>query len=231
MAYVIALAKTAALYLLMWGVTRRIGKHLIRRITLFDFVSSVTLGSLAASAVVDGQPTAVIAACIALWGLLTILSDTLTMQGRSLQAFLDGDPVVLVENGKVIEENLRRERVTLKQLESQLRLKGYFDLSTIEMALMEPNGEVSVRPRSQNRPVQPADLKLPTQYEALTTQIVQEGRPLTKELRGLGLSERWLADRLKAQGVADVREVFVAWLTSDGRLVVDRYNDSPGAPH
>jgi uncharacterized membrane protein YcaP (DUF421 family) len=153
--------------------------------------------------------------------------DWVALKGRTIHALLDGQPIVVVENGKLMEENLRRAELSLTDLESLLRVQGYFDLSAIEVALLETNGQVSVRPKSQNRPVQPADLGLPTAYEALSTQVIHEGRPLVRELKGLGLSEEWVLGRLAEQGVTGPAEVSAAWLTSDGRLVVDRYADRP----
>lgn len=225
MHYLFSFGRTIAIFLLLWAVARLLSKHLIRRITLFDFISSITLGTMAGSVISREQRPAVIAASVVLWASLNVLFDWLDMQGRGLRSFLDGDPIVLVENGKVIEENLRRERVPLKQVESLLRLKGYFDLSQVEICLLETNGEISVRAKSQFRPVQPADLGLSTRYEAFSTQVLQEGRPLTKELEGLGLSEAWLEGELARQRLGRPEELFAAWLTSDGRLVVDRYGD------
>lgn len=227
MQYLIALAKTALVFIALWAITRRLSKHLIRRITLFDFITSIVMGTLAGSVISRNQPPAVIMASVAFWAGLTMVFDWIAMRGRGIRSFLNGDPIVLIENGKIMEENLRRERVTVKQLESQLRLKGYFDLSQVEMCLMEINGQISVCPRSQNRPVQPSDLGLSTRYEALSTQLIHEGRPLIRELQGLGLSEAWLTDRLTEQGISRLEDVFGAWFTSDGRLVVDRYDDRP----
>ncbi len=226
MIYLIGLARTGALFLVMWIVSRRLGKHLVRRLTLFDFISSITLGTFAASAVTKDLPAGVIVVSLIFWAGLAGLFDWINLKGRRTHLTLDGAPVVLVENGKVMEENLRKERLTLSHLEAMLREKGFFDLTQVEIALMETTGKLSVRPTSQSRPVQPGDLGLPTQYEALSTRIIHEGRPLTKELQGLGLSEEWLLAELARQGITGPDELFAAWLTSGGRLVVDRYQDT-----
>jgi len=226
MIYLIAVARTGAFFLLMWAVSRRLGKHLIRRLTLFDFISAITLGSIAASTVTRDLPPGPSAVALLFWGGLAWFFDWLSLHGRGVHRFLDGAPVVLVENGKVLEANLRSERLTLSQLESMLRQQGYFEVSAVEIALLEPNGSLSVRPMSQSRPVQPGDLGIPTRYEALSTLLLQQGRPLTRELTALGLSEEWLRGELAKQGVREFDELFAVWLTSGGRLVVDWYNDT-----
>lgn len=227
MQYLTAFATTAGFFMLMWAVSRMLGKHLIRRLTLFDFISAITLGSLTASALGQNSTTGAMAFSIVLWAAMALLFDWLDLTGKFMHSFLNGEPTILIENGKIMEHNLRRARLTLSGLESMLRQKGYFEVGQVEFAILETSGKISVLPKSQYRPVRPADLRVPTSYEGLSTQVMQEGKPILPWLKGIGLDEAWLDRELQRQGVARSDEVFSAWVTSDGRLVVDRYRDQP----
>lgn len=227
MTYMITLSKAVITFVALWALARILGKKLISRLTLFDFLAAITLGTLSAQAILPNQPSGPILAAAATFAGLSILFNWLDLKGLTILQFLDGEPTVLVENGKVLEDNLRRNRLTIRQLESQLRLKGYFSLAEVEFALLETNGKISVQPKSQFRFVKPADLHVPTSYEGLATQVMHEGKALPERLKGAGLSEEWLRQELACQGITDPSEVFGAWLQSNGALTVDRYDDRP----
>lgn len=227
MIYLTVVWKTLFTFLALWALARILGKKLISRLTLFDFLAAITLGTLGAQAMLPTQASGPILTAAATFAGLSILFNFLDLSGLSILAFLDGEPTVLIENGKVLEGNLRRNRLTVRQLESQLRLKGYFRTAEIEFALLETNGKISVEPKSQYRYVRPSDLHLSTSYEGLTTQVMHEGKPLPERLKGAGLSEAWLYGELARQGIIDPENVFSAWLQSDGTLSVDQFRDHP----
>lgn len=225
MIYLTALWKAGVAFLALWAIARIMGKKLISQLTLFDFIAAVTLGSVGANAINPGQPTGPLLVGAAIFAGLSILGNWVDVSGRTLERFLDGEPTVLIQNGKVLEQNRTRNRLTVNQLESMLRQKGAFDLRTVEFAILETSGQLSVLPRSQFRPVSPVDLKLKTGYEGLTTQVMHKGRALPERLAGAGLTEDWLPGELARQGIPDPDQVFSAWLGSDGALNVDRYDD------
>ncbi len=123
------------------------------------------------------------------WGLLNKLFHQLDIAGRSLHKLLDDSPTTLVENGKVLEQNLRRNQIIMDALGSLLRKNEYFRIEQVKFAILKTNGDLSVLPKSQYRPVQPWDLKLATAYEGLPIPVIQEGR-LLAEPAGPGAESR-----------------------------------------
>lgn len=218
---------TVVSFLSLWTITRVLGKKQISQLTLFDYITGITIGSLAAELISPEGAWLPILLALSLWGTLAWGFHWVDLKGRRIHRFLDGAPVILIRNGKILEQNLREEQINLEQLESMLRVKGYFDLSQVEFAVLETDGQLSVLPRSQYRPVQPRDLKVPTEYEGMPTQVMQEGRPLPQQLQKIGLSEEWLRRELMRQGITSFDEVMGAWLGTDGTLTVDRYQDGP----
>lgn len=220
---------TLATFAALWAITRIMGKRQISQLTFFDYITGITIGSIAANGLEEPSRWGTQLLAMVLWAGAALGLHWVGIKFRAVHQVMDGAPSILVQNGKVLEENLGKVGMDLGSLFSLLRLQGYFDLSEIEFALMETDGRVSVLPRSQYRPVRPQDLKLPTRYEGLPTQVIHEGKPLGVHLQQLGLTEEWLRVELNRQGVTDsLDSIFAAWLNPDGTLVIDRYQD--GAP-
>ncbi len=218
-----ALYKTVLSFVSLWLLTRfLLGKKQIGHLTLFDYITGITLGSLAATMIAEEDYIPHLGSLI-LWAALTALLHTLDLKGRATHRLLDDSPTMVIRNGQIQEGALRRERVNIEELMSLLRQAGYFHLEEVEYALLEPNGTLSVLPRSQYRPLQPHDLSLPTEYEGLQIQVMQEGRPLAHGLQTANLSDDWLRAELARQQVLP-EEVYAAWLNPQGKLVVDRYD-------
>ena len=219
------LLKTLLSFTTLWVLARLLGKKQIGHLTLFDYMTGITLGAIASSLIVEREYVGPLTGMLA-WTALAFLMHFLDMKGRTLHRILDDKPAILIRNGQVDERELRRNQLNIEELMSQLRQAGYFHLEEVEFALLEANGKLSVLPRSQYRPLQPRDLHVPTQYEGLLIQVMQEGRTVPHGLQQAGLPEDWLQGELARQQVAP-EEVFAAWLDSRGKLVVDRYSSHP----
>ncbi|MGE5675900.1 MAG: DUF421 domain-containing protein [Mycobacterium leprae] len=210
-------------------VVRLVGKKEVSQLTFFDLVSAIALGTL--SAEVAGhfeRPTWLSLWLVLLWGLLTIGASWVAIRSRVARGVLQGKPTIVVQNGKVLERSMAAERYNLDILLSQLRGKGIFNLADVEFAMLEPDGKLSVLPKSQQQPLTPADLKIPTEYEGLAKELVMDGRIMETNLEELGLTRQWLMGELRKQGITAVSEVFHAQLATNGSLYVDRIHDGVG---
>jgi uncharacterized membrane protein YcaP (DUF421 family) len=206
--------------------SRILGKTQIGQLTFFEYITGITIGSIAGRLASDlnGRPWPVYVSMLTYIGL-ALVTEYLVLNNRWLAKLVDGEPVVVVQNGQVLEGRLRQSRLDLSELMSMARAQGAFDLSKVEFAVLEPNGALSVLQRSQHRPVTPADLQVPTKYEGLGTEVIVEGQISMQNLRSLGLNQAWLVERLQEHGVDSPAEVFLAVLDAQGRLYVDRYRD------
>ncbi len=210
------------------AVVRLIGKKQVSSMTYWDLVSGIALGSLIANVVTNQQtPITYAIWAVGLWGALTLLTDWTALQGRFFGRVLQGAPTVVIANGKVMEQALRSERMTMDLLLSELRVKGVSNVSEVEFAVLEPTGKLSVLKKSQSLPVTPADLDLKTAYKGLSTAVVLEGRVQEENLHRVGLTRDWLTNALATQGISDLSAVFYAELGTDGTLYIDRKQDNP----
>jgi uncharacterized membrane protein YcaP (DUF421 family) len=221
MEYLQTFLKALLAFASLLGVARILGKKQIGQLTLFDYITGITMGTLAAAVVIEEAWTRPLLGLVA-WAALSFLMHRLNLRGRSINRATDGAPTILVRGGQVLEQALRKEQLTLSHLMSLLRQSGCFNVQEVEFALLETDGTLSVLPKSQYRPVQPRDLHLPTAYEGLPIQLMQEGRLIPHGLKQAGLSAAWLKGEL-ARRQAEPETVFAAWLDTRGALHLDRY--------
>lgn len=217
---------TLVAYPVAFFVVRLLGKKQISTLTFWDLVSAIALGSLAANIVVNPEEPLIVSAwVVVLWGILALGTGWLALKSRYMRGIVQGAPTLVIANGKILEEAMRRERLNIETLLAELRTQGVFTIDEVEFAVFEPSGKISVLKKSQNLPVTPSDLKLPTRYKGLSAALVMEGTVMSENLQRVGLDDAWLRQHLAAEGVANLDEVFYAELGTDGSLRIDRYDD------
>ena len=124
------------------------------------------------------------------------------------------------EKGKIMEKEMRRLRYNINDLIEQLRLNGYPNIADVDYAILETDGQLSIIPKPEKRPVVTEDLGITPEYEGLPLSIIMDGRILRNDLKKLDITEEWLLDQLKSAGYDDVSEVLFASLEDGGRLFV-----------
>ncbi|MCL6559531.1 MAG: DUF421 domain-containing protein, partial [Firmicutes bacterium] len=135
-------------------ITRMIGKSQVGQLTISDYVNGIVIGSIAAGLATDVKesPWFYVTGLVVFAGL-TILVQYFGLRYRPARKFLGDEPTVVVHNGKILERNMARMRYNVDDLTMQLREKGYFNIADVEFAIAEPNGQLSVLPKSQKRPL------------------------------------------------------------------------------
>lgn len=135
------------------------------------------------------------------------------------------EATVVVENGKILEKNLKKIRIPTDELISELRTQGVFNIADVEFAMFEPGGKISIQKKSQKQPLTPGDLKLATQYDGLPTNLIMDGKILEDALQSLKLSKAWLYHQLCKENIRDAAEVSLAQLDTKENLYVDLKGD------
>lgn len=206
--------------------TRIIGKQQVSQLTFFDYILGITIGSMAATLTTDlssrAWPHWV---GLATWTGAVILIQWISVRSRAFSKYLNGEPVVLIMNGKIMEGALRKMRYTMDELLEQLRHHKIFDLAIIEFAVLETNGKISILKKSQYQAVTPHDLNIPTRYKGISTEIIYDGVVFEENLRRVNLDLPWLEKQLKSLNIKSPGEVFLATLDTEGKLYVDKYDD------
>jgi len=216
------ITRCIVMLLVTWAAIRIIGKKSIAQMTAYELAGILLLSTASAEPLVYKIPSK------AAVGAFTVALGTIFIGWLSLKKSLyniDNRPTIIIANGKIDRVALKDAKINLPFLLSQLRLQGYFKVSDVEFAIIEPNGNLSVMPKSQIRPVQPKDLKIETKYEGLTLPLILDGEIQYNNLKYINLDTEWLSQEIKKAGAQKVEEIFLAELDTEGKLYVDLYND------
>ena len=146
---------------------------------------------------------------------ITMIISVLTMRSVRFRALLCGRPSIIVEDGAILQREMKRNRFTVDELMEELRLKGITDISTVKYAILETNGQISVLPRAGALPVTASQMGIQAAEPGLPLVIINDGRILDHNLRARGLNRAWLERQLAARKIASAAHVFL--LTVDGQ--------------
>lgn len=208
--------------LVAWLTVRMIGRRSISQMTSYDFAALMIISNVAAEPLVYKIGSKAFIGSLII-GLMSIFIGWLSLTKPLYN--IDSKPSILIANGKIFRDELKKNRINLPFLLSLLRLKGYANVSDVEFAILEPTGNLSVLPKSQNRPVQTKDLKINTEYEGLALPLIIDGEIQYNNLKYAKLNTEWLNREIKKAGADKVEEIFLAELKSAGELYVNFYRD------
>lgn len=208
-------------------LTRIAGKKELSQSTFFDFVTAIAVGDIAAEKMTDPEhPLLPWTGAAILWFTLIIAVDLVVVGNRKAAKLIEGEPTMLIENGRILEKNLKANFLSPDELMAHLRKQGHFNPAEVEYAIFETDGTVTVQPKSQYRPLTPKDVNLPTSYEGVSREVVAEGQILHRNLMEMHLDAAWLRAELLKQGYPSEKQVFWASLDTSGKLYVDGYVDA-----
>lgn len=217
--------KTLVAYLFLLFLTRLMGRKMVAQVTFFDFVVAITVGSVVANISVNqDNPLVSGFTVLAVLAIMTIFVQQLLLKIFRLRKVIDFGSVIVIENGRILAENLKMTRLRLDNLLMLLREKDAFSIADVEYAVLESDGQLSVLKKSQKQPVTPSDLSIPTVYTGLTIDIIMDGKIMEENLKGAGLDRIWLLQKLKSQNYSRVEDVFYAGLDTAGNLYISSRN-------
>ena len=206
--------------------TRILGKQQISQLTFFDYVVGITIGSTASTLTTDltsrAWPHWV---GLFTWTALCFILQLITLKSKVAEKYLDGEPTIVITNGKILEESMKKFRYTIGDLLEQLRDKGVFDLEDVAYAVLEKDGQLSILKKPECDPVTPKDLNLKTSTASIDIEVIYDGSILQDNLVIVNRNERWLMTKLKKQGINNATEVFLATYNASSGLHIDLYED------
>lgn len=217
--------KCVGVYILAIFLTKSIGRKLISQMNFFDFIMGVSMGSIVASAVVDKQFGAISAiTALILFCILTIVTGYLSMKSLKIRKIINSEPINLVENGKIIEKNMKENKLTINELMMKLREKNMFHLADVEFAIMETDGELSVLPKADKKPLTPYNMKVNVTSSGIDKDIIIDGIVIDENLKNIGLDKEWLKSELNKQNIKEISEVFYAGVDNTQKLYISKKN-------
>lgn len=216
---ILSYIRTIVLYSVLILSIRLMGKRQIGEMEPAEFVVTMLVANLAAIPMQDGA----IPLYSGLVPILTVLGMELVLSGLmmcsiSFRRLLCGKPVILINHGKILQENLRKTRLSLDELTRQLRDKDVLDIRSVEFAVLETNGNVSVFPYPKDRPASARDAGVKASRQYLPVTIIEDGYLSRENLKSAGKDDNWLSRVLKEHNTV-VADTFLLTVDEADQIV------------
>lgn len=210
-------------YVFLFGIIKFLGQRTMSNLQAQDFLFAIVIGDVIGEPLINGDMslTGPVTVALTLTGIHYILT-LMVLKSSKIRRFVDEEPLILVSQGKILRNMMRKTKVTLDMLLMSARMKNVTRMSDVELAILEPNGEISIITKAGANPITPDDLNMHTKEVKMPAVLIEDGHVLQKNLSAHELSEDWLKKELKSRGIESPREVFLALLESDGTLYISR---------
>ncbi|RED56275.1 DUF421 domain-containing protein [Cohnella lupini] len=216
--------RTIIAIVLVIVIARLLGKQAISQMGYFDFAFVILLGTIAGNLSFNIKiHTGIFIASILTFTLCVFLLSLLALKFRSSRKWISGKPTIVIEKGKILEENLKRIYFTLDTLNQELRLKDCFNIEEVEYAVLELNGKLSILKKPEFQQLVKKDFSIATQPTSFPVELIMEGETVKANLKDNALNE-WLDSELKKHGLA-IPDIFYAVRSSNGNFYWDVYKD------
>ncbi|MEN6567353.1 MAG: DUF421 domain-containing protein [Veillonellales bacterium] len=213
--------QTAMVFFSLLIFTRILGKTQVGQLTFYEYISGITIGSIAGS-ILSTDPEKLWSHYydLVLFIVLTYSLSFITIKSRPLRKIIEGSPTVVIKSGHIIAENMRGMRFDLDELSGKLREKGIFDVSEVQYAIVETTGELSVIKKSDYQPLTKTDFNIHLADPALPVEIIMDGQIIEENLARQNHSRAWLEQQLAARNIAHPSQVTYAVIDSKGQLFI-----------
>ena len=202
-------------------ITKMLGKKQVSQLSLFDYVICISIGNFAAEMTINLESDylhGILA--VVIFGIVAYLVSILTMKSIHLRRYFMGTPTLLIQDGKLLEQNMKKVKYDVNDLLEQCRTNGYFDLSEIKYALMEANGTLSILPFETERPLKVKDMEIKPKKEGLCANVIIDGKVMPNNLKNCNKDEAWLKKELKIKGYTDLQQILLATVDANEKLQV-----------
>lgn len=207
------------LYTLLVVVMRLMGKRQIGQLQPFELVITIVIAELAVIPMSDtGIPLINGIVGILVLMVVQIIISLIILYSEKARKIICGNPIILINNGKPVREMMRLVRINISDLLEQLRSKEYPNISDIAYAVLETNGSISVIPKADVKPPTARDLGTPVDEPHFPISVIMDGKVILQNLQLVGITLDVLQQQAQAQQINDLREVFFAQYTTEGKI-------------
>ena len=203
----LSLGSLLALFIL----TKIMGNKEMSQLSMFDYIIGITIGSIAAemSTALENDFLQPLLAMI-IYALASVVISFVSYKSLKVNRFLTGPSLILLDNGEIYRKNLKKAKLDITEFLMQCRTSGYFNLSDIQTAILEPNGKISFLPKAEKRPTTPSDMNISVPVDRVVVNVVLDGIVLKENLYHTGNDELWLKKQLVSQGIQNVDDIYLA---------------------
>lgn len=220
--------RTILVLIILFFITKMMGKKQISELNFFDYVVGITIGSIAADISLDIEKNMIAGiAALFIYGFISYIISFVSIKSILARRFFIGVPTVLVEKGKIIESGLKKSKIDVNDLLMVARENGYFNLDEIDYALMEVNGNISFLPKEKEKPVTKKDMKIKCNNEGLTVNAIIDSKYMANNMKAIDKDKEWLDHELKVNGYDNYDNILLATIDNNYKVTIYEKNVKP----
>lgn len=220
--------RTILVLIILFFITKMMGKKQISELNFFDYVVGITIGSIAADISLDIEKNMIAGiAALFIYGFISYIISFVSIKSILARRFFIGVPTVLVEKGKIIESGLKKSKIDVNDLLMEARENGYFNLDEIDYALMEVNGNISFLPKEKEKPVTKKDMKIKCSNEGLTVNAIIDSKYMVNNMKAINKDKEWLDHELKVNGYDNYDNILLATIDNNYKVTIYEKNVKP----
>jgi uncharacterized membrane protein YcaP (DUF421 family) len=217
--------RTFTSFILLWIFVQLLGKQTIAQRTYHLYIASITMGTIAGNLAFNIKIKFLyFIIAIIIMGTIVFMLNFISVRNQRFRKWIAGEPVTLIENGKILEESMERMGCSIDSLKQALRGKDIFNLDEVEYAILEVNGSLSVLKKPQYQNTTKQDLSMLPSIENAPVELVYDGKILYENLTKHTYDEEWLMTELKKRNLV-VKDISYAVVGTKGNLYIDFYRD------
>lgn len=207
-------------FLVLFLLSKLMGYRAISELSFFDYVISITIGSIAAEMAtnIDLEWWKGITAMV-IYAVFEVVFSVISQKSIAFRKFVSGSPIILIEKGKINKKNLKKARIELDDLMSSARESGYFNISDVDYAIMENTGKISFMPTALKRPLNPKDFNFAPVSDGLIYNVIMDGKIMEEKLPKANITKKELVRRIRQQN-KELENIFLATLDMQGVLTI-----------
>jgi uncharacterized membrane protein YcaP (DUF421 family) len=219
--YMITFLRALLGFITLLVLVRLIGRKQMSQMTFSDYIVGIVMGSLGANLTVNKSLNLVSGIiAIAAWGGFDILTSFLALKNLRMRKLVYGEPLIVINKGQIHDQNMSKSNYNINELLMQLREKDVFDPATVDFAILEPNGQLSVLKKPEHTNPTINDMGLSKAPQGVMTDLIIAGKVLSNHLLKMKKDEAWLREKLQEQGIKELEMVIYAGLFTNGELYV-----------
>lgn len=190
-------------------IIKLLGKKQVSQLNVFDYVIGISLGNIAAEMTINSD-ISIINGLIAMviYGSCSLFVSFITSKSIIARRIISGVPIILIKDGKISKEQLRKVKLDINDLLQDAREDGIFDISKVDYAIMEASGKVTFLLKEEYEPIVKSDMNIESVNLGLTANLIMDGNIMYNNLKAFGKDENWLIKKVKEQGY-NIKDIFL----------------------
>ena len=204
----------------LFVIAKIMGHKQMAQLDFFDYITGITIGSIAAELATELEAPWKPLIAVIIYGLVALGLTILAHKFPKTRKYVNGTPTIVMDNGKLYRENMKKAKLELSEFMVLCRQEGYFNLNDIQTAVFEYNGRITILPKSEKRPLTPEDMNITPEKAEICTEIIMDGRILHENLKRLGLDLTWLDKQLKKQKYDNAKEIYLGICDKNNNLTL-----------